>query len=122
MSNPNKRKGTEWETRIVKFLHSFPYLRHAKRHATIGNIDDEGDIHVFPFVIQAKAVRKHDLPGWVSAAREQADRAGHPWSVVFVKKPGRPIEEGYAVRSIAEEARLMAAYAELAASQADTHL
>jgi len=107
MTNTAKRIGTEWESRIVKFLISVLSLRHAARHPTPGLLD-EGDVHVWPFVIQAKAQKRFALAEWVKATREQADRAHFPWSVVYVKAPGKPIGQGYAVTSIEEHRRLMA--------------
>lgn len=112
MANRNKGTGTEWETRSEKFLRALPILRHARKQPARGAYD-EGDIHAWPFVIQCKAVRRFDLAGWTKAAREQADRAHFPWSVVWIKKHGRPIGEGYAVRTIEEDRELMARLAEL---------
>ncbi len=108
MSNRPKAIGTEWESRIRDYLREVPLLGHARRAAQEGRFD-VGDLHVWPFVIQAKAVRKFDLAGWVKDARAQADQAGFPWSVVYVKKHGRPIGEGYAVTTIEEHRRLMEA-------------
>ena len=107
MSNRPKQIGTEWETRIKNYLRESAELRHARRALQEGRYD-VGDLHVWPFVIQAKAVRKHNLAGWVTDARAQADQARFPWSVVYVKKHGRPIGEGYAVLTIAEHRELMA--------------
>ena len=113
MTNRAKATGTEWESRIVKYLREVaPWLRHARRHPALGQYD-EGDVHAWPFMIQAKAVRKFDLAAWTKEAREQADRAGLPWSSVWIKKTGRPIGEGYAVRTIEEERALMARLREL---------
>lgn len=107
MSNKPKQVGTAWETAIKRFLQEVTSLEHARRVVQTGRYD-EGDLHVWPFTIQAKAVRKHNLSGWVKDARDQADRAGMPWSSVFVKKHGCGTGAGYAVRSIEEERALMA--------------
>ena len=108
-----KAIGTEWESRIVKYLREVrPWLIHARRMPALGQYD-EGDVHAWPFCIQAKAVQKFDLAGWTADAREQADRAGLQWSSVWIKKRGRPIGEGYAVRTIEEERALMARLREL---------
>jgi len=112
MSNPAKARGTAWESAIVKYLRAVPWLGHARR-AVQDQVKDQGDIHVWPLVIQAKAVRKHALPAWVKAARAQADVAGFPWSVVYVKQFNKGTGAGYAVRSIEEDARLVARLREL---------
>jgi len=120
VSNPAKARGTAWESAIVRYLREVPALVHARR-AVQDQVQDQGDVHVWPVVIQAKAVRKHALPAWVKAARAQADVAGFPWSVVYVKQFNKGTGEGYAVRSIAEDVQLVARLRELeAAAEAAT--
>ena len=114
MANPAKRKGTAWETAITNALKARRRFSHAARVAQTGRWD-QGDIHAWPFVIQAKAVRKFDLAGWVKDVAEQRAHAGFPHGVVFVKKYGRPLDEGYAVMSIGS-------YMELMDAVADTYL
>ncbi|GAA2843977.1 hypothetical protein Acy02nite_68630 [Actinoplanes cyaneus] len=107
MSNPNKAKGTRWETALVRFLGAAT-LR-AYRPAQEGH-KDTGDLHgLSPFIGQAK-----DWKSWESAIREGLDgaerqktHAREDYGVAFVKRVRRPTGAGYAVMTIATFARLL---------------
>ena len=99
MANPHKAKGTRWESAVRDFLKEERCLDHARRIAATGALDI-GDIHMEPFVIQAKNQKSFDLAGWVADAEEQADRAGMPYGVAVVKAPRKPTERGYVVMSL----------------------
>lgn len=107
MANAAKRKGTSYESAVVKLLqeHGIP----ARRVAQTGALD-VGDIHgIDPFVGQCKAYRDLTaaLRDGVAGANVQATRAGQPYGVAFVKRPGKPIADGYAVMDVATFARLL---------------
>ena len=74
MANANKAKGTRWESAVRDFLKEERCLDHARRIAQTGTLDI-GDIHMEPFVIQAKNQKSFDLAGWVADAEVQAERA-----------------------------------------------
>lgn len=99
MANPNKAKGTRWESEVRDFLKQEQCLDHARRIAQTGTLD-VGDIHVEPFVIQAKNQKAFDLSKWVADAEVQAERAGMPYGVAVVKAPRKPTERGYVVMSL----------------------
>ena len=99
MANPNKAKGTRWESAVRDFLKEERCLDHARRIAATGALDI-GDIHMEPFVIQAKNQKSFDLAGWVADAEIQAERADMPYGVAVVKAPRKPTERGYVVMSL----------------------
>lgn len=106
MANAAKRKGTAYESAVVKYLqgHGIP----ARRVAQTGQLDT-GDIHgIDPFAGQCKAYRNmaDALRDGVAGANAQAPRAGQPYGVAFIKRPGKPIADGYAVMDLATFARM----------------
>lgn len=87
MANAAKRKGSGWETAIVRFL-----SQHGVRAQRIpaGATDDQGDIFVhgdWP-AIQAKNCVKLDLSGWLREVEQQAKNANRRCGVVWHKKRG----------------------------------
>lgn len=83
MTNPN---GTRFETRLVRYLaeKGFPY---AERRVRSGS-KDRGDVSGVPGIcIEAKAVKKFDLAGWVDESLvEQANAGAQLTYVVFPRK------------------------------------
>jgi hypothetical protein len=110
VTNPNKAKGTRWETAIVKALSAFWRGRHGLkpyRPAQSGP-KDTGDIHgLSPFVIQAKDDRAFRISEWLDAAVKQAHHAGEPFGVVVVKRPRRPVGEAYSIVRLSDLASLI---------------
>ncbi|WDS51680.1 holliday junction resolvase [Microbacterium phage Barnstormer] len=107
MANAAKRKGTAYESAIVKELNAGGIP--ARRVAQTGALD-LGDIHgIDPFVGQCKAYRDlaSALRDGVAGANVQAMRAGRPYGVAFIKRPGKPIADGYAVMDVATFTRLL---------------
>lgn len=104
MANPNKRKGTAWESAIVTFLRD--QGQDARRVAQTGRLDT-GDIHAGKFCVEAKNQRAIDLAGFVDQAEREAVHAGLPYGVAVVKRRGKGAASGYAVMSLATLARLM---------------
>ena len=100
MANPNKRKGTAYESDLVKYLNSFGLSTYRPAQA---GARDTGDIHNLPlFAVQAKnwksvadAVREGTI-----GVEKQRQNLGAPFGVNFVKRPRYPIGEGYAVMRI----------------------
>lgn len=113
MANPSKRKGTRWESDIVRFLHGegFP---EARRVVQTGRADT-GDIHVRDFVVQAKAYRSivDGIRDGITGAAEQRVNAGLDYGVAIVKRPGKGVGDGYVVLTLAEFARLLRAHYDL---------
>jgi hypothetical protein len=101
MTNPQKEKGTRWETAITRFLQDaglFAYKPRQEGHKDIG------DIHVPPFVIQAKAYKDilAALRDGVEGAAVQKLHARMPFGVAVVKRPRKPIADAYVVLRLAD--------------------
>lgn len=96
MPNANKRKGTKWESDVVRYLkeHGLP---DAHRVAQTGR-DDSGDIHgVAPFILQAKdwANLADALRNGVEGAHRQAAVAGVPFGAAVIKRRGKGAQGAY---------------------------
>lgn len=113
MSNPNKRKGSAWEIQLRDRLNELGLRAH--RMATSGS-NDLGDLAFTSkytddvYVIEAKATKSIDLPGFLAEATvEAANYAAaqhipfaevHP--VVIVKRRMAPTDKAYVVMELAE--------------------
>ncbi|BDM70567.1 hypothetical protein HEK616_40540 [Streptomyces nigrescens] len=106
MSNANKAKGTRYESELRDYLNDLGFT--VRRVVQMGN-KDQGDLHGYPLhIIEAKNVKSIDLPSFVRQADREAINAGEPFGVAFVKKARGATGDGYAVRSIATDVRLVA--------------
>lgn len=105
MSNPNKRKGTAWESAIRDYATS---LRHkAIRPAQVGS-GDIGDVHIDGLLcVQAKDVTSWNVSGWMTDVSDQATRAGLPFGAVVMKKRRAKVEDAYAVMTYATVLELL---------------
>lgn len=118
MTNPQKAKGTAFETAIYRFLQAaglFAYKPRQEGHKDIG------DVHVPPFVIQAKAYTDvlAGIREGVEGARVQKGHAGMPFGVAVVKRPRKPVEDAYVVMRLGDFPQLVRA---LTTPQADSVL
>ena len=104
-ANPSKQKGTRYEGEIREFLNARGF--DVKRVVQMGRAD-QGDLHGYPLhIIEAKSVKSFDLPAFVRQADREAVNAGEPFGVVFIKKARASTADGYAVRSIATDVRMV---------------
>ncbi|MEV6399637.1 hypothetical protein AB0M39_33465 [Streptomyces sp. NPDC051907] len=97
MANPNKARGTAWESdvrnymntalglvnELGKFLDIFSALN-VKRAAQEGAAD-VGDVHCAPFILECKDVKSPAVPTWLRQADVEAANAGFPYGVVVHK-------------------------------------
>lgn len=105
-ANANKAKGTRYEGEIRDYLNSIGF--EVRRVVQMGSAD-QGDLRGYPLhIIEAKSEQKMRLPEYVKQAEREADNAHQPFGVSFVKRTRASIADGYAVRSIATDARLIA--------------
>jgi len=107
MTNPSKKRGTQFESDVVAFLRrvGFP---HAERRA-LGGIHDRGDILGIPgWVLEAKATREIDLAGALTEAAAEARNAGARYYAAIVKRRRKPTHEAYAVLPLWALAELLA--------------
>lgn len=106
MANPNKAKGTAWESAVRdylnkalglvdedgRFLDIFSALN-VKRAAQEG-ARDVGDVHAAPFVLECKDVANAAVPKWMAQARVEAAHAGFPYGVVVHKVRRQSVKRG----------------------------
>ncbi|MEV5568265.1 hypothetical protein AB0L54_36245, partial [Streptomyces sp. NPDC052196] len=106
MANPNKQKGTAWESAVRDYLNGFLGLVDADgkfldpmnganvRRAAQEGARDVGDIHAAPFVLEAKNTRSPAVPTWIRQAEVEAVHAGFPFGVVVRKVRGSSVAVG----------------------------
>ena len=103
----NKKRGTNFETTVVKFLRTagFPY---AERRALHGNLD-KGDVTgCGPLVFECKAAKRFELTAWLQETEQERINANADFGVLVVKRQGFGTGEGqYAVMRLDEMARLL---------------
>mgnify|MGYP006267635049 CR=1 FL=1 len=109
MSTANKRKGSQWETDLVKYFRSKGHK--ATRLARTGR-NDEGDVELetgtYVFVVEAKNAARIDLAGWTKEAAIEAvnwDKHrdyGHAEAipVVVVKRRNSRTSKAYVVMEL----------------------
>lgn len=113
MVNQAKNKGSLFEREVARI---YSENGHPKAHRAYGagRPDDVGDISGVPdCVVECKAAKTFDLSGWLLEAERERANAGVQWSVLVVKRPGKAIKESYAIRTLEEDARLLARLAYL---------
>ncbi|MFI0262064.1 hypothetical protein ACH4OW_23840 [Streptomyces sp. NPDC017056] len=106
MANPNKTRGTAWESAVRNFLNAFLGLvdergafrnpfdgMNVRRPAQEGSAD-VGDVHAAPFILECKDVRNAAVPTWLRQARVEAVNAGFPYGVVVHKRRGYGVAAG----------------------------
>lgn len=115
MANPNKAKGTAWETETTDFLNTslglykwdwktekLPPARrfvdflsplNVKRQAQAGN-KDVGDLWAWPFIVECKDCKTEAVPSWLRQANVEAENAGFPYGVAVHKTRRAPASHG----------------------------
>lgn len=94
MANPSKARGTRWESAIRDYLNGVLEYHHpadwrlVKRAAQEG-AKDVGDLHMWPFIGEAKDVKSPAVPTWLRQAETEAVNAGFPYGVVIHKVRGK---------------------------------
>jgi len=91
MTNPRKKKGSEYERTIVNYLRDCGFTVDRTR---AGWADDRGDIHGItndagkPFTFECKNHRRDNLPGWIMELEREVVNAKGSIGVVVHKKHG----------------------------------
>jgi hypothetical protein len=111
VSNPQKAKGTRWETAVERFLTANGVKAYKPRQA---GFLDKGDIIASPFTLQAKDYRDvvTALRNGVEGAQVQRVNAGEPFAAAVVKRARKPVEEAYLVMRLGDLPDLIRAIAE----------
>jgi hypothetical protein len=105
-TNPSKQKGTAWESAIVAYLreHHDPG---ARRNVQMG-ARDIGDIDgYYLHALEAKAEKSITLADYIAQANRERIHAGMPFGCAVVKRRMKGVADGYVVRDLATDVRLM---------------
>ncbi|GAB2572604.1 hypothetical protein GCM10027168_01790 [Streptomyces capparidis] len=106
MVNPNKAKGTQWESDVRDYLNTAlglvdeygkfldPYDAHNVRRPAQEGAADVGDVHAVPFVLECKNVKRASVPTFLRQAEVEAGHAGFPYGVAVVKVPRLNVRRG----------------------------
>lgn len=106
MANPNKARGTAWESAVRNFLNGFlglvddfgalldPFDALNVRRAAQEGARDVGDVHAVPFVLECKDVASPAVPTWLRQAEVEARHAGFPYGIAIHKTRGRSVAAG----------------------------
>ncbi|MFJ5103216.1 hypothetical protein [Streptomyces sp. NPDC088554] len=106
MANPAKAKGTSWETTLVAYLREH-HNPGARRNAQMGRLDI-GDIDgYYLHATEAKAEKTITLSSYIAQATKEAVHAGQPYGCAVVKRRMKGVADGYVVRDVATDVRLM---------------
>ncbi|MEV7425198.1 hypothetical protein [Streptomyces sp. NPDC091212] len=106
MANPAKAKGTAWESALVAYLREH-HNPGARRNAQMGRLDI-GDIDgYYLHALEAKAEKTITLSSYIAQANREAVHAGQPYGCAIVKRRMKGVADGYVVRDVATDVRLM---------------
>ncbi|MFE9256521.1 hypothetical protein [Streptomyces sp. NPDC006879] len=106
VANPNKAKGTQWESDVRNYLNAElglvdeygkfldPFDAHNVRRPAQEGAADVGDVHAVPFVLECKNVKRPSVPTFVRQAEVEAVHAGFPYGVAVVKVPRLNVRRG----------------------------
>lgn len=106
MANPNKQRGTAWESSVRNFLNRRlgladdvgalldPFDAMNIRRAAQEGAKDVGDVHAVPFILECKDVRSPAVPTWLRQADAEAGHARFPYGVVVHKRRGSAAGSG----------------------------
>ena len=108
MSNPNKAKGTAFESAIRDHLkaNGIPAYRPAQE-----GYKDVGDLHgVSPFILQAKNYKDlaSALREGVDGANKQRLHAGERWGAAVIKRARKGTADAYVVMDLATFTEVLA--------------
>lgn len=106
MANASKAKGTAFESALVAYLREH-HNPGARRNAQMGRLDI-GDIDgYYLHALEAKAEKTITLPSYIAQANREAVHAGQPYGCAVVKRRMKGTADGYVVRDVATDVRLM---------------
>lgn len=106
MANPNKVKGTQWESDVRDYLNAAlglvdeygkfldPFDAHNVRRPAQEGSADVGDVHAVPFILECKNVKRASVPTFLRQAEVEARNAGFPYGVAVVKVARMSVRRG----------------------------
>ena len=97
MSNPNKRKGSLFESKVRDYLNSTGQNAHrvAQAGADVGDVHLNGD-----WCLQCKDVAQQRYGEWIPEVEKQAANARLRFSAVIHKRRNRPIGDALVVMTL----------------------
>ncbi|MBT2412681.1 hypothetical protein J7I94_19300 [Streptomyces sp. ISL-12] len=102
----SKAKGTAWESAIVGYLREH-HNPGARRNVQMG-ARDIGDIDgYYLHALEAKAEKSITLADYIEQANREAIHAGQPYGCAVVKRRMKGTADGYVVRDVRTDVRLM---------------
>ncbi|MGV9546812.1 hypothetical protein [Streptomyces ardesiacus] len=106
MANPAKAKGTAWESAFVAYLREH-HNPDARRNVQMG-AKDIGDLDgYYLHAVEAKAEKSITLADYIAQANREALHAGQPFGCAVVKRRMKGTADGYVVRDVRTDVRLM---------------
>ncbi|GGY88924.1 hypothetical protein [Streptomyces nitrosporeus] len=106
MSNPSKAKGTAWESAWTAYIREH-HNPEAHRNVQTG-AKDIGDVSgYYLHAAELKAERTITLSDYIAQANREAINAGQPYGCAVVKRRMKGVADGYVVRDVATDVRLM---------------
>lgn len=110
MTNPNKARGTRFESAVVDYLTSVGIP--ARRLPPAG-ARDKGDLDGVPaFAVECKDEATLRFSAYVDQANVEAHHAGKEFGVAVVKRRGKGAAQAYAVMDLATLAAVVKRLAE----------
>ncbi|MFC9739172.1 hypothetical protein ACFVKC_14800 [Streptomyces noursei] len=133
MANPNKAKGTAWESAVRDYLNAElgqvdeygkwldPYDACNVRRPAQEGAADVGDVHCVPFVLECKNVARASVPTFLRQAEVEARHAGFPYGVAVVKAQRLNVRRGKVHFTVATWTRVRLALGMTARAFADRY-
>ncbi|MDX2575938.1 hypothetical protein PV332_10640 [Streptomyces scabiei] len=106
LANPAKAKGTAWETLWTNYIREH-HNPSAHRNVQMG-ARDIGDVSgYYLHAAELKAEKTITLADYIAQANREAIHAGQPFGCAVVKRRMKGVQDGYVVRDVRTDARLM---------------
>ncbi|WP_327379404.1 hypothetical protein [Streptomyces sp. NBC_01212] len=106
MANPSKQKGSAWESAWTAYIREH-HNPDAHRNVQMG-AKDIGDVSgYYLHAAELKAEKTITLSAYIAQANKEAVHAGQPYGCAVVKRRMKGTADGYVVRDVATDVRLM---------------
>ncbi|MEV7855151.1 hypothetical protein [Streptomyces sp. NPDC088183] len=106
MASPSKAKGTAWESAWTAYVREH-HNPDAHRNVQMGS-KDIGDVAgYYLHAAELKAEKTITLSDYIAQANREAANAGQPYGCAVVKRRMKGVADGYVVRDVATDVRLL---------------
>jgi len=107
MTNPQKRKGSQFEREVADFLNDATPFTVGRAYGA-GRPLDVGDIAGIPgTTIECKNAARIDLAGWTDETQRERENAGMDIGVTIIKRRRKTVDEAYVVMPLWQFAELV---------------